>query len=478
MIHYFICRGYGFTVRPLQRDARAPKIVTLPYDKALDETELPRATYIFTDIERLSSSDRVAAGRLYRKLETSGCRVLNDPRRVKTRLPLLRRLHDEGVNAFNVYTLDEIDAPMHFPVFVRVSDDHGGPLTDLIFDHETLKRAIEALVELGYPPATLIVTEYAAEPLGPGIFRKLSVFRVGEHFLPHPCVHDTSWTIKWGRTGVATSELYDEELEIIKTNPFADQMRRVFEIGGIDFGRVDFSLVDGRPCIYEINTNPTLAGPAAHPVPQRVESRRLWWDGFLSAMHEIDHFGEESTPIDTGVENPTVLSRALQTYPDLKQGFLNLAEAFSQSGNREAALENAERAVAGAPDDADTAIRASRVVADNAQLANAVDIVERAVRSNPKHFELLLQTSWLLARARRRVAAIDAAERAISLQPKTVRGYEALFRIHWILGNRTAAVGAAIKAVSRVRNAHGTAASMRYLKRNLASGRVRQLRSD
>ena len=479
MIHYLVCRGYGFTIRPLLKDAGAPKIVTLPYDKALRATELPKSTYIFTDIDRLSSADRVTAGRLYRKLNASGCRVFNDPGRVQTRLPLLRRLHRQGLNAFNVYALDEIDEPMRFPVFLRVADDHGGPLSDLIEDRATLVRAIDALVEIGYPPATLIVTEYAAEPIGPGIFRKLSVFRVGERFVPHPCVHDTGWTIKWGRTGVATPELYDEELEIIRTNPFAEQMREVFEIGGIDFGRVDFSFVDGRPCIYEINTNPTLAAPSPHPVPQRVESRRVWWDGLLSAMHDIDAPHHTGPQIDLRYENPAALEAALQSYPDLKQGFLRLAEALSQAGDGQAAGENAERAFAQAPHDPNVAIRVSRILADHDRLSEAADTVSRAVQANPESFDLLLHAGRVLARAGRGAAAVEANQHAIALRPDDLKGYEALYGIQWALGDPTAALDTVKTAIEVVGGQDGPAAARRLKKlraqqRALRRARVRK----
>ena len=43
--------------------------------------------------------------------------------------------------------------------------------------------------------------------------------------------------------------------------------------GGIEFGRADFGLVDGRPQVYEINTNPTIAMPTA-PCRRRPDSPR------------------------------------------------------------------------------------------------------------------------------------------------------------------------------------------------------------
>jgi hypothetical protein len=64
---------------------------------------------------------------------------------VRTRFALLRSLYRNKLNSFNAYLVEEDDTPERFPVFVRIADEHSaGPLTDLIWDQETLERAIEA----------------------------------------------------------------------------------------------------------------------------------------------------------------------------------------------------------------------------------------------------------------------------------------------------------------------------------------------
>ena len=32
----------------------------------------------------------------------------------------------------------------------------------------------------------------------------------------------------------------------------------MFQIAGIDYGRIDYSMLDGEPQVWEINTNPTV----------------------------------------------------------------------------------------------------------------------------------------------------------------------------------------------------------------------------
>jgi hypothetical protein len=94
--------------------------------------------------------------------------------------------------------------------------------------------------------------------------------------------------VKLGRAGVAGEELYDEELKFMRENAFADRLKPVFAIAGIDYGRADFGLVGDRICVYEINTNPQVNPIKNHPFAQRVESGKIWWDGFKAALHRLD----------------------------------------------------------------------------------------------------------------------------------------------------------------------------------------------
>ena len=288
MICFLTTTGYDFTLKSLRNDPGAPPISTLTYRRALKKSALPEATYVFTDIDRLNARDLIAAASLFRRLQQEGRRVLNDPARVQVRFPLLRALYRSGINPFNVYSVEEEDKPERFPVFLRLSSGHDAPLSDLIFDQDALERAIAAAVSFGFPRHALMVVEYAAEPIRPGLFRKLSVFRIGDEFIPHVCVHDTSWMVKLGRAGVAGQDLYEEELKFMQENTFADRLKPVFAIADIDYGRADFGLVGGRICVYEINTNPQVNPITTHPFAPRIESGRLWWEGFKAALHRLD----------------------------------------------------------------------------------------------------------------------------------------------------------------------------------------------
>jgi hypothetical protein len=82
----------------------------------------------------------------------------------------------------------------------------------------------------------------------------------------------------------------------------------VFEIAGVDYGRVDYGVVDGVPQVWEINLNPTLGhatGSRRHTsLPEdlraiRARGRQAFHERLLAAFVEIDTSHDER---ETAVE--------------------------------------------------------------------------------------------------------------------------------------------------------------------------------
>lgn len=247
------------------------------------------ATYVFTDLDRLPLWGLRQTALTYRRLRDRGYRVLNDPARALGRFGLLRALNRAGINRFDAYRVDALERPRRWPVFLRVEGDHSAPVSKLLDNQEDLDAAISAAVGNGLPRSPLVIIEYAAEPVRPGLFRRLSVFRVGNRLIGATCAHDDQWLVKYGKPEVVPPELYDDEYRLVAENPFGDVLRRVFDIAGVEYGRADFGLVGGKPQIYEINTNPDLKiRPGASPVPQRNENVALFARNYLAALRAID----------------------------------------------------------------------------------------------------------------------------------------------------------------------------------------------
>src|SRR5665811_477238 len=196
MIFFLTMHGLEAGLKPLQDDPEAPEVELVRYNEILGKSHVPRGTYIFTDFEGLSTAALTEAAHLFRRLQENDCLALNDPARARTRFALLRNLHRAGINPINVYLADEGAIPSRFPVFIRVADDHSGSLSELIWDQSALDSVIEAAVLAGYPRSSIIITEYATEPVRPGVFRKSSVYRVGDQLIPDIWWYGTNWQVK------------------------------------------------------------------------------------------------------------------------------------------------------------------------------------------------------------------------------------------------------------------------------------------
>jgi hypothetical protein len=287
MIRFFYSRGHSYTVRDVKKAAGFITSV-MTYDALIRARWLRRTTCIFTDLDRLSFWDLEHASHLYLQMKAGGLRVLNNPALVKSRYPLLRALRAAGLNDFNVYRADEIEAIERYPVFIRKIHGHREPLSDLLEKRDDLLKAVEVAIAQGTPRENLLVIEFAAEPVRPNLYRKLSAFRIGDAIIPHISVHDTVWLVKYGRTFDNIEDLYQEEHEMFQRNPYADHLRRVFDIAGIEYGRADFGFYGGRIQVYEINTNPQVGPACKHPSATRVANMNLSWEKYLDALRAID----------------------------------------------------------------------------------------------------------------------------------------------------------------------------------------------
>ena len=290
MILVVTTRDHRYTHETLHREPSLDLDV-VTYDRVLKRRSPHKATHIFTDLDRLSDWELHEAALTFRDMKSRGMTALNDPARFLGRFGMLRNLHRAGLNGFDVYRVDSCERPKRWPVFLRLEGNHAAPVSGLLQNEKELESALETAVAQGAPKSALLIIEYAAEPIRPGVFRKLSVFRVGDRFLGYTCVHEDSWIVKYGKAGIASDEMYEEEYALVRDNPFAEAVKPAFDLAGLDYGRVDFGLVDGKPQIYEINNNPFVdLSRKPEAASRRQESSALFRENYLQAMSEIDTF--------------------------------------------------------------------------------------------------------------------------------------------------------------------------------------------
>lgn len=280
--------AYTFRGMPEQLHERGVFGRVVSYEKLWGCKWLPRGTYVMTDFDRLSPVENEAAGRLHDHLREAGLPVLNNPRHFRPRDSLLKALHAEGLNGFTCCLPAAGEWPQRYPVFLRTVAAHRGALSDLLHDRAAADAALGQAMNQGHPVRDLMFIEYAAEPQpDTGSFQKHAAFRIGGHIVRANTVNDVSWMAKNGSKGVASQAQYDAERAEMVVYPHHDHVMRVFELAGMQFGRLDFGVIAGRPQAYEINTNPTMALLQAHPNAVRSETMGLVISRLAAALADV-----------------------------------------------------------------------------------------------------------------------------------------------------------------------------------------------
>ena len=271
---------YRDWARPMRRS-----LVRTTYEEIIARGSVPRETMFFTDHERMGPDLLDLARQLWDQVSPH-CRCLNDPHKVLTRARLLQTLFDAGINSHRVFAPGDVPANLRFPVFVRGADDHLGPLTDLLPDRPTLEQAMLGFAVQGRSIKDLLVVEYE-DARGPdGTFRKFSAFRLGDTIVPRHLIVGAQWVLKVNSPTWRTHAV--EEVVYARDNPHAAEVRRAFELAGIEYGRIDYGLVDGHIRVWEINTNPTVMSDLYRTARSRRPLQREFMARYRTAAEGLD----------------------------------------------------------------------------------------------------------------------------------------------------------------------------------------------
>ncbi|MGE0723434.1 MAG: hypothetical protein AB7O45_03615 [Alphaproteobacteria bacterium] len=224
---------------------------------------LPRATWIFSDTDILDPGPAARAAHVCNALAARGDRLLNHPTRSMARYELLRALRHAGINDFDVYRATDARAPQRYPVFVRWINAHTGPLSPLLANRNDLQRFYRVLLGQGWPRDVLMAVEHCDTREASGLVRQYGAFRVGATIIPEHLWFSERWAIKaadgWEfEGGIDRSLLYAEEERYVAGNPHEPELRRIFDLARIEYGRIDYGMLDGRIQVWEINTNPDV----------------------------------------------------------------------------------------------------------------------------------------------------------------------------------------------------------------------------
>lgn len=265
-----------------------PHIKTVSYGRGLFLAPPIRAG-IFADLERLPAW-KFSLGRkiVERSIACSSPPViLNDPGRYLGRFELLRRLHERGINSFRVFRIHDWDGQVKFPVFLRSEIDHRGPITGLLHSAMELKAALAHLPFWArFRKRHLMVVEYCDARDGVEFFRKYSVMNVNGTLIPRHILFSKDWVTK--KPDLISETTVAAEADFMETFPHRQQVAEVFQLAGVNYGRIDYGVVDGRIQVWEINTNPIIVPrrQSVNPLrlPDQTRSARRIADALLSLV--------------------------------------------------------------------------------------------------------------------------------------------------------------------------------------------------
>lgn len=313
MIYYFSTRRNDTPIRQYLR-AVWPSCVVARFVPVTYE-ELPRfrpgpGLYVFSDVELLDDEQRRQATELHVRLKADPARhrVWNDPARSARRFEVLDRMAKEGRNGFRAFRAGgPLPEDLRYPVFVRDENEHTGTRTPLLHNAEELRAALEELRAGARPTQPLLVVEWLDYGDANGVYRKYSMFRWGDILVRKHVLFSSDWMLRTPEDGprFKAPEFLEEEQAFLSGGGAGDahdeEVRKIFDRLAVDFGRIDYTVADGRIQVFEINTNPVALRPthfapgprrpvhaafaaraevawrAGDPASRAPLLRRLWW---------------------------------------------------------------------------------------------------------------------------------------------------------------------------------------------------------
>jgi hypothetical protein len=270
------------------------------YDELRSWEKFPSGTYLFTDFGAMDAAQMAWARELWDRVaqEAAPVRMLNNPHRVLGRYDLLRVLHGRGINSYRAYRLHEAHRA-RFPVFLRsqrtirtttAGDErtHWG-VTRLLRSRRELVRAVGWWARRGWPTEELLVVEFVDTATAEGLYPKYAAFYVAGRVIPRNLVFQNGWVVKPGNPARHPNEAHLAlEREFLETNPHESLIREVFAAARTDYGRVDYSMQNGRPTVWEINWNPQPLSPKQHETSYLHPNLRLFSGAYCAALEELD----------------------------------------------------------------------------------------------------------------------------------------------------------------------------------------------
>lgn len=285
---YYVARERFFNTLAVQLEFLFPELRRhmrlVPYEALHLIERVARGVVIWSDLDRIAgeAADHACALEERWIRDAPDVRQLNSPRRSLRRFDLLRRLHEEEMNRFDVFRVS--DRPRRYPVFIREESGYAAHAPRLLETPDALNEAVHALHESGMPTGDLMIVEFGSRPGADGLYRKYGAYRVGDAIFPQHCMMARDWFIKAGDRFPSPAHRR-EHLCYFHENPHREQLARIFALAEIDYGRIDYTVIDDAIQTFEINTNPSII---SNPPKRGAPDQRIYAQAHACALLALD----------------------------------------------------------------------------------------------------------------------------------------------------------------------------------------------
>lgn len=297
MIYFVVPRDQEFCIKNYaERWGRdlAGFLSILHYEDLPGRSSVPSGTYIFSSLDQLTARGTRLVLELQAQLRASpaACRVLNDPRKALLRLELLEELHRQGLNRHRATGAAGDLGGLRFPVFLREAFRHTGAISPVLRIGVELERAMGRALLQGHRLPELLVVEFCETVDAAGWYRKYAAYCVNSEIIPRSLARGRRWMLKHEEAEFSEA-LFLEERDYVLANPHERELRRIFGLAGIEYGRIDYAVKDNAIETWEINLNPTV-GPGHRSVvpeslmPLRQAARDQFSRRFQAALKVLD----------------------------------------------------------------------------------------------------------------------------------------------------------------------------------------------
>ncbi len=335
MIFFITTKKNTYTIQTFL-DEWAPEMAdfirVITYDSILQQTRFQKGAYFFTDIERLPTHIRFLSEKIWEKLaECEVNQLFNRPDQSMRRYELLTTLYSRGINEFQIRRLNDDFSHLKYPVFVRGENDHTGNLSGILHNRSELKLALKQAIDKGKRINELLVVEYLDVSDSRQNFVKYSAFVFGNKIIPRHIAYSKEWMVKY--PSYIDKDILEEEQAFMAENPHEQELRQIFKLANIEYGRIDYSLLDGKVQVWEINTNPMIVRRKSDYLEGHIENQLTYINLVKDVLHIIENKHQENDEIEIKLDEESLkkadqIKRKERLFRNMSQAAIKLIKPF------------------------------------------------------------------------------------------------------------------------------------------------------